>query len=114
MKKAVGNNPMKTNGINDEQQKADCIGLPECVQGAEAWVVDVHGDSAIAVRLREVGMVPGTRVRIIRRGSPMIVELGNSKYCLRGQEASLVTVQPNMPMQTSTEEMLSAPGVAGS
>lgn len=67
--------------------------LGDCPAGMPLIVTGVTGDGAIASRLREIGMVPGSHIRVVRRGSPMIVEIGHSRFCLRGNEASLVRVR---------------------
>lgn len=67
--------------------------LSECRTADEVEVCDVSSDSAVAVRLRELGMVQGASLRIVRDGSPMIIELGNTRFCLRGNEAALVRVR---------------------
>lgn len=67
--------------------------LNECEAGEEGIVVALDTDAGLASRLRELGLVPGAVIRIARTGSPMIVEVGNSRFCLRGEEASRVVVR---------------------
>lgn len=67
--------------------------LTQFAAGTDLTVCHVSGDGPVANRLREIGMIPGARLRVIRQGSPMIVQIGHSKFCLRGQEAALVKVQ---------------------
>lgn len=67
--------------------------LTECEAGEEGRVTALDTDDGLASRLRELGLVPGAMVRVARTGSPMIVEVGNSRLCLRGAEASRVTVR---------------------
>ncbi len=66
--------------------------LTQFKDGTELTVCEVLGDGPIPNRLREIGMIPGARLRIVRQGSPMIVEIGHSRFCLRGNEAALVKV----------------------
>ncbi len=72
--------------------------LRDCAAGDDVAVVDVIGDSAVAARLREIGMVPGATVRIVHHGNPMIVQLGNTRFCLRGNEAALVLTAISIPL----------------
>ncbi len=67
--------------------------LTECEAGEEGEVVSLDADTGLGARLRELGLVPGAYVRAVRVGSPMIVEVGNARFCLRGDEASHVQVR---------------------
>ena len=67
--------------------------MTECAVGEDAEIVDVPDDTALAARLRELGMVPGAWVRMARQGPPVIVRLGDTRLCLRGEEAANVTVR---------------------
>jgi Fe2+ transport system protein FeoA len=73
----------------------DVIDLPltECEAGEEGEVVTLDTDAGLGARLRELGLVPGASVRVARSGSPMIVEVGSARLCLRGEEASHVRVR---------------------
>lgn len=73
--------------------------LTQFPAGTDLTVSHVAGDGPVANRLREIGMIPGARLRVVRQGSPMIVQLGNSRFCLRGQEAALVKVQTTESVQ---------------
>lgn len=49
------------------------------------------------LRLQELGLVPGQRVRVVRRGAlrgPIIVEVEGARFCLRRREAEAFQVQP--------------------
>jgi ferrous iron transport protein A len=70
--------------------------------GAEATVAAVslpHGaqDQDLALRLIEIGFLPGERVRVIARGQPgnepIAVRLGHTTFALRKFEAGLVSVR---------------------
>jgi ferrous iron transport protein A len=54
------------------------------------------GASAIEQRLRDLGLVPGTTVRVLRRaplGDPTEYELRGYRLCLRRTEAARVRVR---------------------
>jgi Fe2+ transport system protein FeoA len=70
--------------------------LSECQSGEEGEVISVDTDTTLAARLRELGIVPGARVRVSRAGSPLIVEVGSARLCLRGEEASRVLMRVAM------------------
>ena len=73
----------------------DSLELPltECEAGEEGEVVSLDTQTAPAARLRELGLVPGARVRVARGGSPLIVEVGAARLCLRGEEAARVRMR---------------------
>jgi ferrous iron transport protein A len=69
--------------------------------GVEATVTSVclpHGvkDQELALRLIEIGFLPGERVRVIARArpgdDPIAVRLGHSTFALRKLEAAFVSV----------------------
>lgn len=66
--------------------------LGECLEGDEIEIVEIHGDSSLLLRLGELGLAPGRIVRVVRRGTPMILHVGDSKICLRGEDISLIRV----------------------
>ena len=76
-------------------ERFDDLELPltECEAGEIGEVVSLDADTGLGARLRELGLVPGAYVRVARNGSPMIVEVGNARLCLRGEEASGVMVR---------------------
>ncbi|MFT3931447.1 MAG: FeoA family protein [Spongiibacteraceae bacterium] len=52
---------------------------------------------AIAMRLRDLGFVPGEPVRVVARGligaDPLVVQIGFTRFALRRAEAARVIVQ---------------------
>jgi ferrous iron transport protein A len=71
--------------------------------GAEATVAEVAPapdghDAELALRLIEIGFLPGERVRVIARGQPgdepIAVRIGRSTFALRRFEAAFIQVQP--------------------
>lgn len=58
--------------------------------GTEARIVDVGGARAFRRRLMEMGMLPGTRVKLVRKnqvGGVIEVEVRRSRVTLRTVEA---------------------------
>ena len=63
-------------------------------EGEEAAVVELAGASRLASRLRELGVVPGARVRVLRRGCPTVIQVEEGRFCLRQQDAAAIRVGP--------------------
>lgn len=70
--------------------------LASLAVGESASVADLTLPRRIACRLMEMGLVPGTPVRVTRRaplGDPIEVALRGSGLSLRQKEAELILVQ---------------------
>jgi Fe2+ transport system protein FeoA len=61
--------------------------------GEEGVVTCVHGETCMLNRLQELGVVPGAWVRMIQHGSPMLIQVGNCRICLRRDDARKVGAQ---------------------
>ena len=82
---------------------AAVLGLHELPRNVEAEVVEVLAldtthDHDLALRLIEIGFLPGEFVRVIAHGhpgaDPLAVRIGHTTFALRRHEASLVRVRP--------------------
>jgi ferrous iron transport protein A len=71
--------------------------------GAKATVAEIlpprgAHDRELALRLIEVGFLPGERLQVIARGQPgdepIAVRLGHTAFALRRFEAAFVSVDP--------------------
>jgi ferrous iron transport protein A len=63
--------------------------------GARAVVTAVEADPQVAERLCDLGFVPGTAVRVVRRaplGDPTEYELRGYRICLRRSEGARIRV----------------------
>jgi Fe2+ transport system protein FeoA len=63
--------------------------------GARARVVSVAGDGAIALRLMQMGVVPGVAVSVVKSaplGDPIQVRVRDYDLALRRIEAQTITV----------------------
>ena len=58
--------------------------------GEQGVISDILGRHRLAVRLREVGAVPGAPVRVLRTGCPLIIQVGTSRFCLRRADAACI------------------------
>lgn len=66
--------------------------------GQKATVQDVSGDDPLALRLMEMGLLPGSDVEFIGRaplGDPIEIRLSGYHLSLRQAEASRVIVDPS-------------------
>jgi len=73
------------------------IQLTECYADETLEVVDLPRETPLAGRLAELGVVPGRCVRVVRTGSPMILEMDQARFCLRAEEAAAVRVRLAFP-----------------
>lgn len=64
--------------------------------GGSSRIVRVGGETPIRRRLMELGLVPGTRVRVVRHapfGDPIELEVRGVHLSLRRSEARLIHVE---------------------
>jgi ferrous iron transport protein A len=64
-------------------------------------IQDASPGDPIARRLRDLGFVAGEPVRVVARGplggDPYLVQIGFTRFALRGSEAGRVLVTPEAP-----------------
>jgi Fe2+ transport system protein FeoA len=63
--------------------------------GARARVISVSGDGAVALRLMQMGVVPGVAVSVVKSaplGDPIQVRIRDYDLALRRTEAQTITV----------------------
>jgi ferrous iron transport protein A len=73
--------------------------LADLPVGAIAAVVSVEAPEAVAQRLADLGFLPGTAVRTLRRaplGDPRVYEVRGMRLCLRQREARTIRVRALM------------------
>ena len=58
--------------------------------GEEGVITEIAGASTLSARLQELGVVPGAWVKMIQHGCPMLVQIGESRICLRREDAKLI------------------------
>ena len=76
---------------------AASIKLSELPVGASATVREFPKTGSAFIRLREMGLLAGTRVTLIRTaplGDPLEIKLRGYNLTLRKHEAELILVQP--------------------
>lgn len=73
------------------------MNLSELSPGATAVLRAMPASGAAFVRLREMGLLPGTRVKLVRRaplGDPIEIEVRGYHLSLRRDEAEHVVIEP--------------------
>ena len=74
------------------------VRLDTLSDGATASLTELGGDRAFRRRLMEMGLLPGTALRVIRRaevGGVMELEVRRSRLTVRLREAASVQVEPS-------------------
>jgi len=74
---------------------ADPKSLSELEQGTHAVIESIPTGDASMTRLRELGLLPGTRIQLIRRaplGDPIEISVRGSLISLRKKEAELIQI----------------------
>jgi ferrous iron transport protein A len=67
----------------------------ECLRPGEwAEVCDVSGEPGWVGRLAELGIRVGTRLQMLRDGSPCLVRVDGGRLSLRGEASMQVLVRP--------------------
>ena len=66
--------------------------LSEWQPGIEGVIVEVTGSTRLAARLRELGIIPGERIRVLRASCPLIVQVGQSRFGMRRRDAATIRV----------------------
>ena len=61
--------------------------------GEEGVITEVLGTSTLSSRLQELGVVPGAWVKMVQHGCPMLVQINNSRICLRREDAKQIGAQ---------------------
>lgn len=60
--------------------------------GVEGVITAIPGTSRLLSRLREMGLVPGVRIRVLRTGTSLVVQVGEGRLCLRRKDAMPILV----------------------
>jgi ferrous iron transport protein A len=73
-----------------------CPSLPlESVPvGDWAEVEEVAGEPNWVGRMAELGLRAGTYIRVLRQGSPCLLQVGGSRLSLRGEANTRILVRP--------------------
>lgn len=61
--------------------------------GEEGVITEIFDTSNLSARLQELGVVPGAWVKMVQHGCPMLVQVGDSRICLRREDAKQIGAQ---------------------
>ncbi|HVP28436.1 MAG TPA: FeoA family protein [Myxococcota bacterium] len=81
--------------VRSRVSETEHVGLDALEPGERGVVHGMRGDGPIERRLQDLGLLPGTRVLVLRRaplGDPIEYELRGYRLCLRRTEARRVLV----------------------
>ena len=81
----------KTPYTSDSPAPLDLSQLP---RHSEAVVAEVSAPARLAARLRELGFLPGEHLRVLRSGTALIVQIGQTRLALRRKDAAAVRLVP--------------------
>lgn len=84
--------------------ESSALRLDQCTKGAEVRVVDLlaqplfgEQDQHVSLRLKELGFLPGARLKVIGFGllgrDPLAVQVNGTKFALRRTEAAKISVE---------------------
>ena len=63
-------------------------------KGIVSTIETVSGPESFQKRLKSVGIVTGSRVRVLRAGCPVVIHSEGGRFCLRKEDASQIKVTP--------------------
>ena len=72
----------------------DALPLDLLPPGTSCDVTDVCGAPAWVGRMAELGIRTGSRLRVVRPGSPCLIEVGSARFCVRGDCDCQILVRP--------------------
>ena len=72
--------------------------LSEWRRGRDAIVVDVPWADRLSRRLREMGLLPGVRLRVLRTGTRLVIQIGEARLALRRADAAAIRVTAADPI----------------
>ncbi|MFP8881386.1 MAG: FeoA family protein [Myxococcota bacterium] len=87
--------PTRAAAIVGDAASRPLLRLSEVAQDQSVVIVSVDSDAAQGRRLLDLGFLPGTAVRMVRRaplGDPIQFELRGCSLCLRKTEADSIRV----------------------
>ena len=70
------------------------LDLSQLPRHAEAVVAEILAPARLAARLRELGFLPGEHLRVLRSGTAIIVQIGQTRLALRRRDAAAIRLVP--------------------
>ena len=83
-----------------EDRKTSCtsdspLDLSQLPRHSEAVVAEISAPARLAARLRELGFLPGEHLRVLRSGTALIVQIGQTRIALRRRDAAAIRLVPS-------------------
>jgi len=78
----------------DESPTAQTVRLEDLSAGQRGQIASLSGPEDVVHRLEEMGLRPGTVIRVFRSGNPCIVCLGGCKLGVRADDHVQILVNP--------------------
>ena len=70
------------------------LDLSQLPRHVEAVIAEIAGPAHLAARLRELGFLPGEHLCVLRSGTALIVEIGQTRLALRRRDAADIRLVP--------------------
>ena len=70
------------------------LDLSQLPRHSEAVVAGISAPARLAARLRELGFLPGEHLRVLRSGTALIVQIGQTRLALRRRDAAAIRLVP--------------------
>jgi ferrous iron transport protein A len=103
--RALADPGLDLNSPKPEPRSEPCRALSDLEVGAKARVCDHVGAHRLHRRLGDLGFVPSTPLRVVRRaplGDPIEIELRGYRVCLRHADLRQICVNPEAPAEAVT------------
>lgn len=68
--------------------------LVNCIAGMSGIISRIDQNANLSSRLQELGLVPGGWVRVVKSGNPLLLQVGDTRLCLRMDDLKGVSVLP--------------------
>lgn len=75
----------------------EIVPLSLMTPGQTGQICDVSGEETLIRRLDELGLRPGTEVRLVQAGQPCIVAIHDQRYSFRTDGNAVVLVEVGKP-----------------
>ncbi|MBI4366926.1 MAG: ferrous iron transport protein A [Deltaproteobacteria bacterium] len=68
------------------------VALDQMDEGEEGIITANPCASRHGARLAELGLTEGNAVTLVRRGSPMVLQIGPARFCVRAEDTADIAV----------------------
>ncbi len=68
--------------------------LVNCIAGMSGIISRIDQNANLSSRLQELGLVPGEWIRVVKSGNPLLLQVGDTRLCLRMDDLKGVSMLP--------------------